>query len=185
MQSKLLQCNVWTLVQTSYNVLYNRRSDVWFVEVIRWVTAVYASVLQLWDCCSTCICNLAMLYCHIVQYVFPLWIARALVWWKTYVVPVLSHWRTFSFSNHLIFLLILSLNFSILTITVQQSHKDARHITRLSAFELHNSRFRSSKFYTNTFSYAIILATVYDPHLIFLVSQSFCQFCSCANSERS
>lgn len=52
--------------------------------------------------------------------------------------------------------------FSILTITVQQSHKDARHIT-------YNSCFRSSKFYTDTFSYAIILATVYDPHLHFLV----------------
>lgn len=157
MQSKLLQCNVRTLVQMSYNVLYNRRSDVWFVKVIRWVTAVYASVLQLLQCFTVILYSMYS----------PSESHEHLYDGKTYVV--LSHYCTFSFSNHLIFLLILLLNFSILTIIVQQSRKDARHITRLSVFELHNSCFRSSTFYTDTFSYAIILATVYDPHLHFLV----------------
>lgn len=34
------------------------------------------------------------------------------------------------------------------------------------------------------FLYAIILAAVKEPYLIFLVNQIFCRFCSCANCKR-
>ena len=55
MLSKLSQCNARTLVRTSCNVLCTRKSDAWFLKVVKWIAAVYESVLWPWDCCSMCL----------------------------------------------------------------------------------------------------------------------------------
>lgn len=61
---------------------------------------------------------------------------------------------------------------------------DARYIAEFNAFRSHSGRFRLRKVRTNTFSYAITSATVYDPYLKFLVAWIFSRFCSFANCER-
>lgn len=87
-------------------------------------------------------------------------------------------------SIHLITHAILSLYITTLAFTVQQSHMDARYIAKFNAFRSHSGRFRLRKVRTNTFSYAITSATVYDPYLNSLVAWIFSRFCSSANCER-
>lgn len=58
---------------------------------------------------------------------------------------------------------------------------DARYITWFNLFASHDDYFRSCKYCTNTFTYSIISAPVYDPNLNFSVAQIFCWFCWCAS----
>lgn len=88
-------------------------------------------------------------------------------------------------SDHLITRAILSHYRTTLTFILLQSHLDARYIAKFNAFASYNGRFRWCEFRTNTFSYAIISATVYDPNLNFLVARIFCCFCSRSNCERA
>ena len=67
--------------------------------------------------------------------------------------------------DHLITRAILSHYFATLSLIVQQSHINARPIARFNAFASQNGRFRSCDRCATTFSYAIILAAVYDPNL--------------------
>lgn len=67
-------------------------------------------------------------------------------------------------SDRLIIRNILLHYFITLAFIVQQLHIEARYIARFNAFAL---RFISCKFRKNTFLYAIISTTVYDPNLFF------------------
>lgn len=67
-------------------------------------------------------------------------------------------------SDRLIIRNILLHYFITLAFTVQQLHIEARYIAKFNAFAL---RFISCKFRKNTFLYAIISTTVYDPNLFF------------------
>lgn len=69
---------------------------------------------------------------------------------------------------------ILSQYLTTLALIEQQSHIDAKKSQ--GSMRLHRSymgRPELCEFPTSTFSYAIILASVYEPYLIFLVSRTF------------
>ena len=51
-----------SLVQASYNVVCARKSGATTFEVVRWFACLDASVVQPWDCCSTC----GMWSCNVV-----------------------------------------------------------------------------------------------------------------------
>lgn len=71
-------------------------------------------------------------------------------------------------SDHLITRDILSHYLTALAFTVQQSHIDTRYIARFNAFASHNVSFGACVFRRNTFSPAIIWASVYDLNLHFV-----------------
>ena len=51
-----------SLVRASYNVVCTRKSGARTFEVVRWFVCLDASVVQPWDCCSTC----GMWSCNVV-----------------------------------------------------------------------------------------------------------------------
>ena len=51
-----------SLVRASYNVVCTRKSGARTFEVVRWFACLDASVVQPWDCCSTC----GMWSCNVV-----------------------------------------------------------------------------------------------------------------------
>ena len=61
-----------SLVRASYNVVCTRKSGAGTFEVVRWFACLDASVVQPWDCCSTCgmwSCNVVVFYrCTIIRH---------------------------------------------------------------------------------------------------------------------